>query len=76
MNKVSIGLVFLVLGIWGSVSWWWFILDILKGVMVLTLLASGLLLVGLGVKDIGAPSAEKPSEKPRRVPGATNMASD
>jgi hypothetical protein len=60
MNKVAMGLVFLALAIWGGVSWWWFLWDVLKGVLVLGLFASGLILVGLGVKDIGG-SAAKPS---------------
>ncbi|MDO8805451.1 MAG: hypothetical protein Q7R35_13600 [Elusimicrobiota bacterium] len=74
MNKVAIGLVFLVFGIWGMVSWWWFLLDVLKGVSIVALLVAGLLLVGMGVKDVGAPEAKKPSEKPRRAKTADDMA--
>lgn len=78
MNKVAIGLVFLVLGIWGMVSWWWFLWDVIKGVAVIAFLVSGLLLVGLGVKDVGAApeAAEKPRKKPHRVPGADDGPSD
>ena len=78
MNKVAIGLVFLVLGIWGLVSWWWFLWDVLKGVSVIAFIAAGLLLVGMGVKDVGAVpgTAEKPRKKQRPVPGADGTASD
>lgn len=74
MNKVAMGLVFLVFGIWGMVSWWWFLWDVLKGVSIIALIVSGLLLVGMGVKDVGAPEARKPSEKPRRPKSADDMA--
>lgn len=76
MNKVAMGLVFLVFGIWGMVSWWWFLLDVIKGVAVVALMGSGLLLVGMGVKDVGAPEAKKPSEKPRTAPASDSNFSD
>ena len=74
MNKVAIGLVFLVFGIWGMVSWWWFLLDVIKGVAIIALIGSGLLLVGMGVKDVGAPEPKKNSEKPRRAKSADELA--
>ena len=61
MNKVAMGLVFLALAVWGGVSWWWFLWDVIKGVAVLALFAAGMLLVGLGVKDIGGTAPAKPS---------------
>ena len=76
MNKVAVGLVALALGIWGMVSWWWFLWDVLKGVAVIGLVVSGLLLVGLGLKDVGAPAAEKPYKKPRRAPDAGDAAAN
>lgn len=66
MNKVTVGLVFLALGVWGSISWWWFIWDIIKGVAVLILLIAGLLLIGLGVKNIGEPVPAPARSRPRK----------
>ena len=49
MNKVIIGLILLAMGLWGAVSWWWFLVDIIKGLVVVGLFGSGLVLVGLGL---------------------------
>lgn len=51
MNKIIGGLILLALGLWASVSWWWFLWDILKGLAAILLLLSGLALIGVGVKN-------------------------
>jgi hypothetical protein len=52
MNKIIGGLIFLVLGIWATSSWWWFIWDVVKGLFAIVLLLVGLALLGVGVKNI------------------------
>lgn len=49
INKLILGLIILALGLWGAVSWWWFLVDIIKGLVVVGLLGTGLILVGLGL---------------------------
>lgn len=51
MDKITIGLVLLALGIWGAASWWWFLWDVIKGIVVIGLFLSGLTLVGVGIKN-------------------------
>jgi hypothetical protein len=51
MSKLIIGLVIFAVGLWAAVSWWWFVLDIIKGLVAIFLLLAGLSLIGLGVKD-------------------------
>lgn len=51
MDKVIAGIVLLALSVWGTVAWWWFIWDILRGLGIVVLFAVGLLLIGLGVKS-------------------------
>ena len=50
MNKIAVGLVLLALALWGAVSWWWFLWDVIKGLAVVLLFMSGLLMIGLGVR--------------------------
>ncbi len=52
MNKIIAGLVILAIGIWAIASWWWFIIDIIKGVIAILLVFSGLTLVSLGIKNV------------------------
>ena len=56
MNKIIAGLVLLAIGLWAIVSWWWFIWDIIKGLIVILFLLAGLTLLGLGAKN----SSRKP----------------
>ena len=58
MNKVIVGLVLLALGLWGAVSWWWFLVDIIKGLIVVGLFGTGLVLVGLGLMATNKSSSE------------------
>ena len=51
MNKIIAGLVILAIGIWAAVSWWWFLLDIIKGLLVILLMFGGLTLICLGLKN-------------------------
>lgn len=51
MSKLIIGLVVFAVGLWAVVSWWWFVLDIIKGLVAIFFLLAGLSLIGLGVKD-------------------------
>lgn len=58
MNKLIVGLVFLALALWGASAWWWFLWDVIKGVFVVALFGSGLLLVGLGIKTLTSSQVE------------------
>lgn len=51
MNKVIIGLVIFAVGLWALVSWWWFVMDVIKALFAIILILSGLTLVGLGVRN-------------------------
>ncbi|HUW23502.1 MAG TPA: hypothetical protein VMW39_05680 [bacterium] len=53
MNKIITGLVVLAIGLWAIVSWWWFIWDIIRGVIAVLFVLAGLTLIGLGLKNTG-----------------------
>ena len=53
MNKIITGLVVLAIGLWAIVSWWWFIWDIIRGVIAVLFVLAGLTLIGLGMKNTG-----------------------
>lgn len=53
MNKIIAGLVVLAIGLWAIVSWWWFIWDIIRGVIAVLFVLAGLILIGLGLKNTG-----------------------
>lgn len=61
MDRVIAGLIALAIGIWAVVSWWWFVTDVLKGLVALCLVGAGVILVGLGVKD-GSGTLEEAEE--------------
>ncbi|MDH5662061.1 MAG: YdgA family protein [Elusimicrobiota bacterium] len=58
MNKIIAGLVVLAIGLWAVASWWWFLWDIIRGVMAILFVFSGVTLIGLGLKN----SSKKPAE--------------
>lgn len=51
MNKIIAGLVVLAVGLWATVTWWWFVWDILKGLIAIILVIAGLTLIGLGARS-------------------------
>jgi len=53
MNKIIAGLVVLAIGLWAIVSWWWFIWDIIRGLIAVLFVLAGLTLIGLGLKNTG-----------------------
>lgn len=63
MDKVIAGIVLLALSVWGTVAWWWFIWDILRGLGIVALFAVGLLLVGSGIKCSCRPAPEPAKTK-------------
>jgi len=63
MNKIIAGLVLTAIGLWAIVSWWWFIWDIIRGLIAIFFVLGGLTLLGLGVKNSGRkPSKTKEKE--------------
>ena len=58
MEKIITGLVLLALGLWGAVAWWWFLVDIIKGVGVIAMYLAGAVLIGLGLKNMSEPGHE------------------
>ena len=51
MNKIVAGLVLTAIGLWGMISWWWFVCDVIKGLAVIIFIICGLILIGLGLKN-------------------------
>ena len=52
MNRLIAGLILLAIGLWGATTWWWFIWDVLKGLIVIVFFLAGLIMVGSGVKSV------------------------
>ncbi len=50
-DKVIAGLIVTAIGIWAVVSWWWFVMDVIKGLTAISLVLTGLIVIGLGLKD-------------------------
>ncbi|NIM03678.1 hypothetical protein GTN66_05980 [bacterium] len=53
MNKIIAGLVILAIGLWAVASWWWFLWDIIRAVIAILFVLSGVTLIGLGLKNSG-----------------------
>ena len=45
-----IGAVALVLGLWALVSWWWFIVEVIKGLVAVGLVVGGALALAIAVR--------------------------
>lgn len=59
MNKMITGLIMLAIGLWAVVSWWWFLWDIIRGLIAILLVFGGLILIGLGVRNFTSARVEK-----------------
>ena len=59
MNKIIAGLVILAIGLWATVTWWWFVWDILRGLISVLLVIAGLTLIGLGARNTAAKTTEE-----------------
>ena len=62
MLKIIAGLVILTMGLWAVVSWWWFIWDIIRGLIAILFILGGLTLIRLGIKNRG----RKPQKQNRK----------
>lgn len=58
MNRLVAGLILSAVGLWGAVSWWWFLVDVIKAITVVGLFGAGLILIGLGIKSLTSPATE------------------
>ena len=50
MRLGIIGAVALGLGVWALVSWWWFVVEIIQGLIALTLVIGGGLAIAIAVR--------------------------
>ncbi len=50
-DKIIAGLIVTAIGIWAMVSWWWFVMDVVKGLTAISIVLAGLIVIGLGLKD-------------------------
>ncbi|MBF0544486.1 MAG: hypothetical protein HQM08_08640 [Candidatus Riflebacteria bacterium] len=48
MVFILVGLIFLVLGVAGMYTWWWFLVEIIKGLVSLTFTVLGVLFIITG----------------------------
>jgi hypothetical protein len=49
MANIIFGLVSLALGLWGVSVWWWSVVELLRGVVPVSLILLGLVALGAGV---------------------------
>jgi hypothetical protein len=54
------GAIALALGVWALVSWWWFIVDIIQGLIALGLVIGGALAIAIALRKM---YREKQTEK-------------
>jgi len=59
MVFILVGLVFLVLGIMGMYAWWWFLVEIIKGLVALSLTVLGTLFIITGTRILVRGSREE-----------------
>lgn len=52
MKLGIIGAVALVLGAWALVSWWWFIVEIIQGLIALGLIIGGVLAIAIAARKM------------------------
>lgn len=52
MANIIFGLVALALGLWGVSVWWWSIVELLRGLVPISLILLGLVALGAGVTRI------------------------
>lgn len=62
MKKIIIGVVISAVGLWATVSWWWFVVDVIKALFAILLLLIGLTLIGMGLRSIVKERAKATSE--------------
>ncbi|MBF0416674.1 MAG: hypothetical protein HQL86_00285 [Magnetococcales bacterium] len=52
MPKIVFGLIAMALGLWGVSTWWWSIVELLRGLVPMALLILGIVSLGAGVTKI------------------------
>ncbi|MBF0544496.1 MAG: hypothetical protein HQM08_08690 [Candidatus Riflebacteria bacterium] len=52
MIFILVGLIFLALGVMGMYVWWWFLVEIIKGLISLSLTVFGLLFMVTGARRL------------------------
>ncbi|GAB0057866.1 Magnetosome protein MamI [Candidatus Magnetaquicoccaceae bacterium FCR-1] len=52
MPKIVFGLIAIALGLWGVSTWWWSIVELLRGLVPMALLILGVVSLGAGVTKI------------------------
>ncbi|NGZ07095.1 MAG: hypothetical protein G8237_12150 [Magnetococcales bacterium] len=61
MPKIVFGLIAMALGLWGVSTWWWSIVELLRGLVPMALLILGIVSLGAGVTKI---KKEQPAAAP------------
>jgi hypothetical protein len=52
MRLGIIGAVALALGVWALVSWWWFVVEIIQGLIALALVIGGVLAIAIAARKM------------------------
>lgn len=52
MNLIIGGVVAVLLGVWALVSWWWFLVEVIKGLITLLLIVGGVMTVAAGARKL------------------------
>ncbi|MBF0308760.1 MAG: hypothetical protein HQL56_04440 [Magnetococcales bacterium] len=70
MPTIVFGLISMALGLWGLSTWWWSIVELLRGLVPLLLIVLGLVALGAGVSKIrnGGPAEQPDAELTENSP--------
>ncbi|MBF0473312.1 MAG: hypothetical protein HQK91_06540 [Nitrospirae bacterium] len=62
MLSIVFGLIAICFGIWGLSTYWWYVMDILVGIMPIVLIFGGLVALFAGIKNTGIRAKMKGDE--------------
>ncbi|HIJ81523.1 MAG TPA: hypothetical protein HPP76_07435 [Desulfuromonadales bacterium] len=65
MLSIVFGLIAICLGLWGAITYWWYMIDLLIAVLPLVLIFSGVVALIAGIRNTGIKTSFKGSREPK-----------
>ncbi len=63
MSSIVFGLVAMCIGLWGMVSYWWYVVDVVLAILPVILLCGGFIALMAGIKKTGIRTKIKVNNK-------------